>query len=134
MQKVLQRSLFSFLQSRLGLGLLVVGALLCLNTTIGLLRLLVTTSTSPLCPHCAHNDYADTLGSGHDAPLAYRVGALQDQLDSYEPRLCYEPIDVVYTSERMNKHTAAGNAPRVHALITTTVVHAHIYWPVSRPL
>jgi len=97
MRKALQRALFSFLQSRLGLALVVAGALLCLNSTISVLRLLVTTSTSPLCPHCAAVDYADTLGSGSDAPQAYQAGALADLRDSFEPKLCYEPIDVVYT-------------------------------------
>ncbi len=95
MQKVVQRSLLHFLQSRLGLALVVIGAILCLNTTIGVLRLLITTSTSPLCPHCAQKDYADTLGSGSDSLVAYAGGALQDSLDSYESRLCFEPIDVV---------------------------------------
>ena len=53
MQKALKRSLLDFLQSKLGLILLVCGALWCINTAIGLLHLLITTSTSPLCPHCA---------------------------------------------------------------------------------
>lgn len=98
MQKAFQRSLLSFLQSRLGLMMLVAGFLLVLNTAVGVLELLVTTSTSPLCPHCSQVNYADVLGSSssESTSLASR-GVLIEDLRSYETKLCYPPIDVVYT-------------------------------------
>ena len=102
MQKAVQRSLFNFLQSKLGLILVICGTFWCLNTVIGLLHILITTSTSPLCPHCSQNDYTDTLGgstpltsSGHT--IIYPSGGLVETLRSYESTLCFEPIDIVYT-------------------------------------
>lgn len=97
MQKAFQRSLLSFLQSRLGLMMLVAGFILVLNSAVNVLNLLVTTSTSPLCPHCSQTDYADVLGSGADSAEAARTGVLIEDLRSYEIKLCYPPIDIVYT-------------------------------------
>ena len=78
MLKLLQRHLYSFLSTRAGFGICLVGLLVTINSFVVLLSR--GCSGFFFAGHCTHTDWTNNLRGV-----------------SFEQRLAHEPIDVVYT-------------------------------------
>lgn len=78
-KKAIQRRFYSFLSTKWGVGLCVVGALLTMSTAIRLLTVLVS----------QHEESCASVDFGHN---------IMER--SYEKHMYFEPIDVVYVPSR----------------------------------
>ena len=124
--KALQRILFSFFSSRLGVCTVFAGVFVCAGLLINLLRVMLDApgaggvqSYLPICNRCSQSDFFDNLRG-----------------TSFEDKLCQPTIDVVYTwvngsDERL---LAALAQYRVKVLLPGDDAHNHANATRAPPL